>query len=220
MVYFFFSSRRRHTRYWRDWSSDVCSSDLLLRHHARVRGVDSSTRFKPSRMEFENKRLVMIVLSKAEEEKTAAVVWQPLICPIRPHSTRRIHALDRDVHVASKEKREAPIKIRPRPAEIVEHEVVPFEQCFGIGNAEVHGAVRTIGPLIRGRQVQRAGRTIKSLRLCAFWNAAVGEKKPVRSTVDETVELSLVVRADVAEVIHGVNRGAVQSIVRLRADTE
>src|SRR5438445_13679379 len=27
---FFFSSRRRHTRYWRDWSSDVCSSDLAL----------------------------------------------------------------------------------------------------------------------------------------------------------------------------------------------
>src|SRR3712207_7008823 len=26
--FFFFSSRRRHTRYWRDWSSDVCSSDL------------------------------------------------------------------------------------------------------------------------------------------------------------------------------------------------
>src|SRR3712207_8594621 len=28
MMLFFFSSRRRHTRYWRDWSSDVCSSDL------------------------------------------------------------------------------------------------------------------------------------------------------------------------------------------------
>src|SRR3712207_7853953 len=27
--YFCFSSRRQHTRYWRDWSSDVCSSDLL-----------------------------------------------------------------------------------------------------------------------------------------------------------------------------------------------
>src|SRR3712207_802261 len=26
--FFFFSSRRRHTRYWRDWSSGVCSSDL------------------------------------------------------------------------------------------------------------------------------------------------------------------------------------------------
>src|SRR5690606_40868903 len=27
--YFFFSSRRRHTRFSRDWSSDVCSSDLF-----------------------------------------------------------------------------------------------------------------------------------------------------------------------------------------------
>src|SRR3712207_7367632 len=32
--FFFFSSRRRHTRYWRDWSSDVCSSDLRPRAHA------------------------------------------------------------------------------------------------------------------------------------------------------------------------------------------
>src|SRR5699024_3613053 len=28
LVAFFFSSRRRHTRSKRDWSSDVCSSDL------------------------------------------------------------------------------------------------------------------------------------------------------------------------------------------------
>src|SRR5207245_3323317 len=27
-VFFVFSSRRRHTRCYRDWSSDVCSSDL------------------------------------------------------------------------------------------------------------------------------------------------------------------------------------------------
>src|SRR5690625_1154320 len=27
--FFFFSSRRRHTRWPRDWSSDVCSSDLI-----------------------------------------------------------------------------------------------------------------------------------------------------------------------------------------------
>src|SRR2546429_3691426 len=30
MWVFFFSSRRRHTRCSRDWSSDVCSSDLKL----------------------------------------------------------------------------------------------------------------------------------------------------------------------------------------------
>src|SRR5437868_10736706 len=29
---FFFSSRRRHTRSKRDWSSDVCSSDLIASH--------------------------------------------------------------------------------------------------------------------------------------------------------------------------------------------
>src|SRR5256885_5212456 len=35
--FFFFSSRRRHTRLQGDWSSDVCSSDLfeMLASHAR-----------------------------------------------------------------------------------------------------------------------------------------------------------------------------------------
>src|SRR5690606_40445526 len=36
----FFSSRRRHTRFSRDWSSDVCSSDLYL--DKRQRGFDTS----------------------------------------------------------------------------------------------------------------------------------------------------------------------------------
>src|SRR5215203_7147874 len=35
VFFFFFSSRRRHTRYWRDWNSDVCSSDLLQRRGRR-----------------------------------------------------------------------------------------------------------------------------------------------------------------------------------------
>src|SRR6266403_1616743 len=33
-LFFFFSSRRRHTRSLRDWSSDVCSSDLLAPREA------------------------------------------------------------------------------------------------------------------------------------------------------------------------------------------
>src|SRR5256884_3506409 len=36
--FFFFSSRRRHTRCSRDWSSDVCSSDLIERIHVCARG--------------------------------------------------------------------------------------------------------------------------------------------------------------------------------------
>src|SRR5687768_18475562 len=38
-MFFFFSSRRRHTRCSRDWSSDVCSSDLPLFHRNSVSGV-------------------------------------------------------------------------------------------------------------------------------------------------------------------------------------
>src|SRR5690606_36068736 len=43
-VDFFFSSRRRHTRFSRDWSSDVCSSDLdrlVVQHGAVVDGGDT-----------------------------------------------------------------------------------------------------------------------------------------------------------------------------------
>src|SRR6266436_788087 len=35
-ICFFFSSRRRHTRCSRDWSSDVCSSDLGPAHPAEI----------------------------------------------------------------------------------------------------------------------------------------------------------------------------------------
>src|SRR5207302_5746184 len=44
--FFFFSSRRRHTRFSRDWSSDVCSSDLYDLDHdvglARARPKDDA----------------------------------------------------------------------------------------------------------------------------------------------------------------------------------
>src|SRR3712207_9180841 len=42
---FFFSSIRRHTRYWRDWSSDVCSSDLAT-DVVTERGEEGAARIK------------------------------------------------------------------------------------------------------------------------------------------------------------------------------
>src|SRR2546422_7232425 len=40
-MFFFFSSRRRHTRCSRDWSSDVCSSDLAQAVRVALDGADS-----------------------------------------------------------------------------------------------------------------------------------------------------------------------------------
>src|SRR5207248_4901996 len=40
---FFFSSRRRHTRSYGDWSSDVCSSDLAVR-------INDATHLDPFRL--------------------------------------------------------------------------------------------------------------------------------------------------------------------------
>src|SRR3712207_2947495 len=46
---FFFSSRRRHTRYWRDWSSDVCSSDLTSPKVQAVIGARLAQLSEPAR---------------------------------------------------------------------------------------------------------------------------------------------------------------------------
>src|SRR5215510_16180688 len=44
-LFFFFSSRRRHTRWPRDWSSDVCSSDL---HDLEPNKVLGAAIYKPT----------------------------------------------------------------------------------------------------------------------------------------------------------------------------
>src|SRR5690554_7431464 len=50
---FFFSSRRRHTMCGRDWSSDVCSSDLAKPvprgHRGHKKGVSGQAIFEPLR---------------------------------------------------------------------------------------------------------------------------------------------------------------------------
>src|SRR5688572_27284836 len=51
-MYFFFSSRRRHTRFDCDWSSDVCSSDLHHRERARADGLP----FAADRMDVRRRR--------------------------------------------------------------------------------------------------------------------------------------------------------------------
>src|ERR1022692_4673098 len=48
MFYFFFSSRRRHTRLQGDWSSDVCSSDLDIRVDDQILDTHSAESWRRS----------------------------------------------------------------------------------------------------------------------------------------------------------------------------
>src|SRR5690625_5877098 len=54
MFVFFFSSRRRHTRWPRDWSSDVCSSDL---------NSSALARFEEKAMEYQIKECARLHLN-------------------------------------------------------------------------------------------------------------------------------------------------------------
>src|SRR5476651_2852172 len=82
LFFFFFSSRRRHTRYWRDWSSDVCSSDLRA---SRRRVSGRATPFGPaprptSRSEEHTSELqsrqylvCRLLLEKKKQHKTSTI---------------------------------------------------------------------------------------------------------------------------------------------------
>ena len=53
---FFFSSRRRHTRYRGDWSSDVCSSDLKSKYN--YKGFDELFEFGNYLEDLYNKKFI------------------------------------------------------------------------------------------------------------------------------------------------------------------
>src|SRR2546430_12152692 len=65
---FFFSSRRRHTRFDCDWSSDVCSSDLQPRAVWRGVGRHESTESIPFRGRGFGRRREVAVLEAAAVE--------------------------------------------------------------------------------------------------------------------------------------------------------
>src|SRR5699024_12175394 len=71
---FFFSSRRRHTRSKRDWSSDVCSSDL---HTARQVTKVGNTRSRwPNPFGEEPSKVGPVIGTKSEQgSRTGRCGW-------------------------------------------------------------------------------------------------------------------------------------------------
>src|SRR5688500_19990481 len=90
---FFFSIRRRHTRLQGDWSSDVCSSDLLRAHR-----IDGSMRRTPA------------VAARVDEYSPSAIdlvkfLRQVLRIPLhqnRPDTVRKSRSEERRVGKESK----------------------------------------------------------------------------------------------------------------------
>src|SRR5438045_9722806 len=111
MLFFFFSSRRRHTRCLSDWSSDVCSSDLLCDGWARDEAALGATMPLSSlyvvRIEEKRipriERLVRRIIRRRSEErrvgKECSSRWSP-----DPEKTKKANnksrnaSADRDAH--------------------------------------------------------------------------------------------------------------------------
>src|SRR5207249_2280801 len=76
--FFFFSSRRRHTRSKRDWSSDVCSSDLEVMRTRELAAAASS------RVLITSPSLVLDFAPKAKDARTRASWGQSGADPPQP----------------------------------------------------------------------------------------------------------------------------------------
>src|SRR2546430_4559625 len=91
LCFFFFSSRRRHTRFDCDWSSDVCSSDLVTVVELKdIQLPDSMQRAMARQAEAEREKRAKIIA--AEGEALAAgelgrasdeMMAHPLALPLR-----------------------------------------------------------------------------------------------------------------------------------------
>src|SRR5690606_39386504 len=73
ILFFFFSSRRRHTRFSRDWSSDVSSSDLRLGKQGKGRpaipGEPEGHRQQKRHVEPETTQMVGTPRPRSEERR-------------------------------------------------------------------------------------------------------------------------------------------------------
>src|SRR5699024_11807885 len=86
---FFFSSRRRHTRSKRDWSSDVCSSDLRPWREKKMGNVDyfellHILEFKKAERVKDCAEVLEYKVSYETGEKTLYRVWfcKSRLCPM------------------------------------------------------------------------------------------------------------------------------------------
>src|SRR5262245_66407750 len=103
-MFFFFSSRRRHTRCLSDWSSDVCSSDLAERQvqYARVAGkpVDQCL----GRLELGQRLVAGVLVAAAEERRRSEERRVGKECSLRGLTSHQIRKQEQNVKHTTRNK--------------------------------------------------------------------------------------------------------------------
>src|SRR6478672_10848882 len=104
MFFFFFSSRRRHTRSDRDWSSDVCSSDLVdffsSGEEASAAGYRACLRCKPDEVGRDREAVAAAVKLIEEAEETPSLSDLAAAVAYAPHHFQRLFKRDLGVSPA------------------------------------------------------------------------------------------------------------------------
>src|SRR3989475_6819696 len=98
-VFFFFSSRRRHTRFDCDWSSDVCSSDLVLSMRRSASVAVATAVSKPKLRSQLAMSLSMVLgtptqVSRSEEHTSELQSQSNLVCRLLLEKKKRITSFD------------------------------------------------------------------------------------------------------------------------------
>src|SRR5207302_7527064 len=116
---FFFSSRRRHTRFSRDWSSDVCSSDLA----ADKFGIDIS---QPSQEE-------QAEILKKEKISRETLKKHPLLALSRKYSDVALKFLRQaDTFKEKSSELINQLELGLQTEEETEHEAATIKDCLEV----------------------------------------------------------------------------------------
>src|SRR5476651_817785 len=146
------SIRRRHTRYWRDWSSDVCSSDLMLnldsllrvlRVGLEQREIRDAQRIQP--VDDGTERLAFVAVVDAVERAR----WRQPHADMRriPGLDHRLRRLDHQPRAAF---RRAAIRVGPLVGSVLQELVVEVTigavqfDAVEAGDLHVMGGLREI----------------------------------------------------------------------------
>src|SRR6266852_4024482 len=100
--FFFFSSRRRHTRCYRDWSSDVCSSDLELAPRVLTGFVDGEVNRLLGLDAAREVALELVVVGHETSIAPPGGALEAIDHPTLPLSSSEVdYPLVREIHTAS-----------------------------------------------------------------------------------------------------------------------